>query len=52
MVDIPIPDVFVVSEDVARGKPSPDPYLLGAERAGVKPESCQLDFLISFALTF
>lgn len=45
MVDIPIPDVFVVSEDVARGKPFPDPYLLGAERAGVKPENCQLDFL-------
>ncbi|KAF8812261.1 HAD-like protein [Phlegmacium glaucopus] len=39
-VGIPVPDVFVVSEDVARGKPFPDPYLLGAKRAGVKPENC------------
>ena len=38
---IPIPDVFIVAEDVSRGKPFPDPYLLGAERAGVKAENCQ-----------
>ena len=31
---IPIPDVFIVAEDFSRGKPFPDPYLLGAERAG------------------
>jgi len=40
IASIPIPDVFVVAEDVSRGKPFPDPYLLGAERAGVKPENC------------
>jgi HAD superfamily hydrolase (TIGR01509 family) len=33
-------DVIVCSEDYARGKPSPDPFLVAAERLGVKPESC------------
>ncbi|PPQ77406.1 hypothetical protein CVT25_010988 [Psilocybe cyanescens] len=37
---IPIPDVFVASEDVSKGKPFPDPYLLGAKLSGVKPENC------------
>jgi len=37
---VPVPDVFVVAEDVERGKPYPDPYLLGAEKCGVKPENC------------
>jgi len=40
MADIPVPDVFVTSEDVVQGKPFPDPYLLGAKQAGVKPENC------------
>ncbi|KAI0774061.1 phosphatase [Fomes fomentarius] len=39
-VEVPIPDVFVVSEDVEKGKPEPDPYLLGAKRAGVDPARC------------
>ncbi len=25
---------------MARGKPNPDPYLLGAQRSGLKPEEC------------
>ncbi|KAL1748653.1 HAD-like domain-containing protein [Schizophyllum fasciatum] len=37
---IAAPDVFVRSEDVKQGKPSPDPYLEGARRCGVKPEEC------------
>ncbi|KAK1231801.1 DL-glycerol-3-phosphatase [Marasmius sp. AFHP31] len=37
---IPIPDVFVAAEDVSKGKPEPDPYLLGAKQCGVKPENC------------
>ncbi|KIM46371.1 hypothetical protein M413DRAFT_24104 [Hebeloma cylindrosporum] len=37
---VPAPDVFVTSEDVTQGKPSPDPYLLGAKKCGVKPENC------------
>ncbi|KAF8227003.1 HAD-like protein [Tricholoma matsutake] len=40
IAEVPIPDVFITSEDVAKGKPFPDPYLLGAEQCGVKPENC------------
>ncbi|TFK43710.1 HAD-like domain-containing protein [Crucibulum laeve] len=40
ITSIPIPDVFVVAEDVIQGKPFPDPYLLGAKNCGVKPENC------------
>ncbi|KAF8914165.1 phosphatase [Gymnopilus junonius] len=36
---VPVPDVFVASEDVTKGKPFPDPYLLGASKCGVKPEN-------------
>jgi sugar-phosphatase len=34
------PEVLVSSDDVARGKPAPDPYLLAAERLGVDPAAC------------
>ncbi|KAI0677042.1 phosphatase [Trametes maxima] len=37
---VPVPDIFVVSEDVEKGKPEPDPYLLGAKRCGVDPSRC------------
>ncbi|KAE9410141.1 HAD-like protein [Gymnopus androsaceus JB14] len=37
---IDVPDAFVVAEDVKMGKPAPDPYLLGAEKCGVKAENC------------
>ncbi|KIY74223.1 HAD-like protein [Cylindrobasidium torrendii FP15055 ss-10] len=37
---VPVPDVFVTSEDVKQGKPAPDPYLLGAKQSGYKPENC------------
>jgi len=40
MAGVAVPDVFVCSEDVTKGKPFPDPYLLGAEKCGVKPENC------------
>jgi sugar-phosphatase len=33
-------DVLITSEDVVRGKPFPDPYLLAAQRLGVSPERC------------
>jgi beta-phosphoglucomutase len=33
-------DVIVTGEDVADGKPSPEPYLLAAERLGVDPARC------------
>ncbi len=32
--------ILITSEDVDRGKPFPDPYLLAAERLGVPPERC------------
>lgn len=37
---LPRPAVFVTSDDVPRGKPNPDPYLLAAARLGVPPERC------------
>ena len=32
--------MLVTSDQVARGKPAPDPYLLAAERLGVDPAAC------------
>lgn len=37
---LPMPEVFVTAEQVARGKPEPDPYLLGAKLLGLAPEEC------------
>jgi len=37
---LPIPDVLVAAEDVERGKPAPDPFLLGARKLGVEPGDC------------
>ena len=34
------PDALVTAEDVARGKPNPDLFLLAAERLGVSPAQC------------
>ena len=36
---LPMPPVMVTAEDVVRGKPFPDPYLLGRERLG-DPATC------------
>jgi HAD superfamily hydrolase (TIGR01509 family) len=33
-------DTLVTCDDVKRGKPSPDIYLLAAERLGVRPQAC------------
>lgn len=33
-------DVIVSSEDISRGKPSPDIFLLASEKLGVPPEKC------------
>ena len=37
---LPLPAVLVAAEDVQRGKPAPDPFLLGAQKLGVYPEHC------------
>ncbi|WP_219951543.1 sugar phosphatase [Dickeya zeae] len=34
------PREFITAEQVARGKPNPDAYLLGAERLGLSPAAC------------
>ncbi len=35
-----VPPVMVTAEDVSRGKPAPDCFLLGAERLGVAADAC------------
>lgn len=37
---IPVPRTLVTVDDVRRGKPDPEPYLVGARRLGVPPERC------------
>jgi sugar-phosphatase len=37
---LPIPAVLVTAEDVSRGKPAPDGYVLAAERLGVTSDAC------------
>lgn len=35
-------DVMVCAEDYEKGKPNPDPFLIAAEKLGVKPEECMV----------
>jgi sugar-phosphatase len=39
-VGLPIPATLVTAGDVQRGKPAPDPYLLGASHLGIAAEQC------------
>jgi len=39
-VGLPIPKVFITAEDVRRGKPDPEGYLLAAARLDVEPKEC------------
>ncbi len=40
---IPLPSVGIItSNDVARGKPHPDPYLAGARACSVDPLACEV----------
>ncbi|MEV0092887.1 HAD family hydrolase [Streptomyces sp. NPDC050738] len=34
------PKVMIAADDITRGKPDPEPYLLGAARLGVDPARC------------
>ena len=36
----PLPRTLVTADDVTRGKPDPQPYLLAAQRLGVPPDRC------------
>ena len=38
--NLPIPDVMITAEDVQRGKPDPQGFLLGAQRLGVRIGEC------------
>lgn len=37
---LPFPDVLVTSEDITRGKPDPEPFLLGAQRLNLPSSHC------------
>jgi sugar-phosphatase len=37
---LPVPKVLVTADDVANGKPHPEPYLKGAARLGFEPTDC------------
>lgn len=37
---LPVPKILVTADDVANGKPHPEPYLKGAELLGMKPGDC------------
>lgn len=37
---LPQPVVFITAEQVVKGKPEPDPYLLGAKKLGLSPDVC------------
>lgn len=39
-VGLPIPEIVVTSDDVSRGKPAPDGYLLGAKRLRREAAAC------------
>ncbi len=37
---LPVPQVLVTADDVAHGKPHPEPYLKGAQGMGLSPAEC------------
>jgi len=37
---LPEPAILITAEQVARGKPQPDAYLLGADKLGFTPQEC------------
>lgn len=38
--NVPVPEVMITAEDVQRGKPDPQGFLLAAERLGVRIDEC------------
>jgi sugar-phosphatase len=39
-VNLPLPSVFITSEQVKAGKPAPEGYLLAAQQLQVQPTEC------------
>jgi sugar-phosphatase len=37
---LPVPSVLVTADDIRRGKPDPEAYLLAAAKLGIRPERC------------
>jgi len=37
---LPTPKVLISADDVSKGKPDPEPYLMGAKLLGVNPAQC------------
>jgi sugar-phosphatase len=40
LANLPTPKVLVAADDVSKGKPDPQPYLMGAELLGMNPAEC------------
>jgi mannitol-1-/sugar-/sorbitol-6-phosphatase len=40
LANLPTPKVLVSANDVSKGKPDPEPYLMGAKLLGIKPAEC------------
>lgn len=40
LANLPTPKVLVSADDVSRGKPDPEPYLMGASLLGMNPAEC------------
>jgi len=40
LANLPTPNVLVSADDVSKGKPDPEPYLMGAKLLGMKPAEC------------
>ena len=38
--NLPVPRVLVSADDVSKGKPDPEPYLMGAKLLGINPAEC------------
>jgi sugar-phosphatase len=40
LAQLPTPNVLVSADDVSKGKPDPEPYLMGARLLGMNPAEC------------
>ena len=40
LANLPTPNVLVSADDVSKGKPDPEPYLMGAKLLGINPAEC------------